>query len=515
MSDWTAGYVADIGYTFGYYTELNPQRVKLAFLNAGLVAPDVGTACELGFGQGVSTNIHAAASVVQWHGTDFMPAHAAFAQELAAIAGAGADLRDETFADFCTRVDLPDFDYIALHGIWSWISDANRRVLVDFFSRKLKVGGILYVSYNTQPGWSTLAPMQHLFAQHAKKLGMPGAGSVARINGAIDFADKLLATNPLYARVNPTVTERFKGVKSGNRSYLAHEFFNADWHPMYFADAADWLSAAKLSYACSANLLDHVDAVNLNAEQQALLKEVPTAELRETVRDFVVNQQFRKDYWVKGARQLSLLERAEALRTLRVVLITPRPNVSLKVNGAIGESTMNEAVYMPVLDALADHKPRTFEQLELLVKEKGVSFAQLLQSVVILAGTGQLQMAQDDVSIGKAQQASDKLNAHLLRKARSNADVCYLSSPVTGGGVAVGRFEQLFLLARSQANTSQADQPSDWARYAWSLLVAQGQKLVVEGNALETAAESLEELGSQAKAFAERRLPMLKALRIV
>jgi hypothetical protein len=37
MTDWTAGYVADIGYTYGYYTELNPLRVRLAFLNAGLV----------------------------------------------------------------------------------------------------------------------------------------------------------------------------------------------------------------------------------------------------------------------------------------------------------------------------------------------------------------------------------------------------------------------------------------------------------------------------------------------
>ena len=33
MSDWSAGYVADIGYTYGYYAELNPLRVKLAFLN--------------------------------------------------------------------------------------------------------------------------------------------------------------------------------------------------------------------------------------------------------------------------------------------------------------------------------------------------------------------------------------------------------------------------------------------------------------------------------------------------
>jgi hypothetical protein len=54
--DWTAGYVADIGYTYGYYTELNPQRVKLAFLNQGLVFPEMGTACELGFGQGLPSS---------------------------------------------------------------------------------------------------------------------------------------------------------------------------------------------------------------------------------------------------------------------------------------------------------------------------------------------------------------------------------------------------------------------------------------------------------------------------
>ena len=76
MTDWTSGYVADIDYTFGYYTELNPLRVKLAFLNAGRVAPDYGTACELGFGQGISANIHAAASLTSWHGTDFNPAQA-------------------------------------------------------------------------------------------------------------------------------------------------------------------------------------------------------------------------------------------------------------------------------------------------------------------------------------------------------------------------------------------------------------------------------------------------------
>ena len=122
MSDWTAGYVADIGYTYGYYGELNPLRARLAFLHAGLALPSAGAACELGFGQGLSANFHAAGSTVRWNGTDFNPSQAAFAKELAAVSGAGAQLFDDAFADFAQRPDLPDFDFIGLHGIWSWIS---------------------------------------------------------------------------------------------------------------------------------------------------------------------------------------------------------------------------------------------------------------------------------------------------------------------------------------------------------------------------------------------------------
>ena len=71
---------------------------------------------------------------------------------MATASGAGAQLFDQSFAEFCNRGDLPHFDFIGLHGIWSWISDENRAVIVDFVRRKLAVGGVLYVSYNTQPG---------------------------------------------------------------------------------------------------------------------------------------------------------------------------------------------------------------------------------------------------------------------------------------------------------------------------------------------------------------------------
>ncbi len=510
MTDWTAGYVADISYTYGYYPELNPQRIKLAFLNQGLIFPDFGAACELGFGQGLSSNLHAAATVTKWHGTDFNPSQASFARELAAASGAGAELNDDSFADFIDRPDLPDFDFIGIHGIWSWISDENRAVIVEFIKRKLKVGGVLYISYNTFPGWAAFAPMRHLMTEHAEVLGSEGLGIVSRIDGAINFAEKLLATNPLFNQAYPLIGDRLKKMKEHSRQYLAHEYFNRDWHPMHFATMAEWLEPAKVQYACSANYLEHIDAVNLTSEQQAFLKEIPDPMFRESTRDFMVNQQFRKDYWVKGARKLSQLAAAEALRQQRVILISHRPEVSLKVTGALGEANMSEAIYIPILDYLADHMPRTLGQIEQAMQEKRIGFGQIIQTAMVLSGGGHLAAVQDDTLISKAKMHSEKLNAVLIDKARGSNDISYLASPVTGGGIVVGRFQQLFLYALSQGKK----QPAEWAQVVWSILAMQGQKILIEGKPLETAEENIAELTEQANSFAKKQLPILKALRI-
>ena len=510
MIDWTSGYVADIGYTFGYFHELNPLRANLAFLNAGLVPPERGVHCELGFGQGMSVNIHAAASASTWHATDFNPAQAGFAQALVQASGANAHLIDQSFADFCTRSDLPAFDSIGLHGIWSWISDENRRVIVHFIGKKLKAGGVVYISYNTQPGWATFAPMRHLMTEHAAVMGSEGVGTVKRVDDALKFAERLLATNPIYARGNPQVAERLKKVRAEDLQYVAHEYFNRDWEPMHFAAMARWLAPAKMNYACSANYLEHIDGLNLRAEQQTFIQEIPDAMLRQTVRDFMVNQQFRKDYWVKGARKLNAVERIEALRAQKIILMTHRADVSLKVTGALGDATMQEAVHGPILDVLADHKTKTLAQLEQVLKEKGVSLAQLLQTVMIFAGAGHVATVQDEALLREAKSHADKLNAYLIDKARSSDDIGFLASPVTGGGVAVNRFQQLFLLAISQGKT----QPAEWAQLVWALLAAQGQKIVTIDKTLETAEENLSEITAQARAFADKRLPVLKALQI-
>ena len=54
MSNWHAGYTAETAYTYGYYTELNPLAHTVAAAELGIQPPKVSTACELGFGQGVT-----------------------------------------------------------------------------------------------------------------------------------------------------------------------------------------------------------------------------------------------------------------------------------------------------------------------------------------------------------------------------------------------------------------------------------------------------------------------------
>mgnify|MGYP000482275646 CR=1 FL=1 len=163
MAEWHDGYVTELTYTQGYYRELSPLAMRFALQCAGFKAPPAQgfNYCELGFGQGVSLNVHAAAHPdSRFWGNDFNPAHARHAGALAQAAGTNLNVLEASFAELLQRTDLPQFDYIGLHGIWSWVSDENRAHLVEFCRRYLKSGGVLYISYNCLPGCTPAPPAQ-------------------------------------------------------------------------------------------------------------------------------------------------------------------------------------------------------------------------------------------------------------------------------------------------------------------------------------------------------------------
>lgn len=498
MADRTDGYVTDIDYTHGYYPELNPVRMRLALLNAGFAVPEVSTACELGFGQGLSINIHAAASGTHWYGTDFNAAHAAFARQLAAASGADIDLYEDSFENFANRTDLPPFDHIGLHGVWSWVSDRNRTVIVDFIRRKLKPGGVLYVGYNALPGRAAFAPVRHLLAEHVNRDEAGGRGIVERIDDAIAFSDRLLATDPEYARDNPLILDRFKVLRESDRHYLAHEFFNRDWVPMHFATLAHWLEPAMVSYICSADFAEHIDALKLTEAQRSLLAEIGDPVFRQTARDFMVNQTFRQDYWIGNARKLSEPERTEALRRARVIATTDRPDLPFKLRAALALNKAGPGMtaYDPILEFLADRQVRSLGEIEQAVGHKGITLTQIVAAVTLIASCHHIAMAQDEAATARARPCTDKFNAYAIASAHAGDDVDQLASPVTGGGIRVKRTQQLFLSALRQGRT----EPDDWAREAAKVLTAQADAA---------------DLGEQARAFATDTLPTLRALQVV
>src|SRR5690606_16612348 len=126
--------------------------------------------------------------------------------------------------------------------------------------------------------------------------------------------------------------------------------------------------------------LDILDSLNLTPAQQKLLAEIPDVLFRQSVRDYMVNQHFRKDYWVKGARTLTPLEQQEAMRRQRVLLVTHRPDVNLTINGALGAANMQTAIYGPVLDFLADHKVRSIAEIEQAVAKDKLNYHQVREA---------------------------------------------------------------------------------------------------------------------------------------
>ncbi|MBF0418131.1 MAG: class I SAM-dependent methyltransferase, partial [Magnetococcales bacterium] len=384
MSDWSQGYVVSTDYIFSYCSELNPGRCQLPLLNAGFALPDMRVACELGFGQGLSTAIHATTAPVAWWATDFHPSQTAFARQLIATSGCSADMYDQSFEEFCQRTDLPDFDFIGLHGVWSWIQPSNRQIIVDFIRRKLKVGGLCYISYNTQPGWAARLPFRHLLAEYAKVMVPPGESMLGRVEAAFGFGEKMLQLQPAFITANPLVEEQFHWIKQANPHYLAHEFFNQAWDFFSFSEIATLLESAKLTYAASANPLDHLDALHLTDAQQRFLQEIPDPIFQQTVRDFMVNQQFRQDYWIKGPRRLSPRERLASLRQQRVILNISRDRVQQAVGYIPGEVRLDPERYAAVLDVLADYRPRTIEELEDELRNDGIDLNAILHAILAM-----------------------------------------------------------------------------------------------------------------------------------
>ncbi|HWZ68717.1 MAG TPA: class I SAM-dependent methyltransferase, partial [Stellaceae bacterium] len=156
------GYGADIPYLRDFKPMLAPAWLDHVALVAGIEPPARrnGLAwCDLGCGQGVTAAILAATHPCGvFHGVDAMPVHIDHARRLAAAAAIpNLQLHAVDFAA-ASGLELPQFDYIVAHGVYTWIGPEAQCAVRRFIDRRLKPGGLVYLSYNAMPGWARDLP---------------------------------------------------------------------------------------------------------------------------------------------------------------------------------------------------------------------------------------------------------------------------------------------------------------------------------------------------------------------
>ena len=516
----TEGYVTDVTYLARFQRELTPNFIRFCLLMSGADLPERANEkpfryLELGYGQGLSLNIHAAGTPGEFWGTDFMQEHATIAQGMASAAGLNnvhaLNLSFSELLAFGEKGNLPAFDLVTLHGVWSWINAENREHILNIVKGHLKPGGIVHVSYNALPGWASFIPARELMIRYADQAASaPDSATLTR--GAFDFAESFAKSGAAFFAEHPQVNEKLQSLKGESLEYLAHEYMNHNWQPFYFGDVAKEMLRANCGFVTSMHShVRHED--HLPPETLPILDGTSDIIMRETLFDFAVNRAFRTDLYMKDLSLLSADERMKRIDRLSFVLSNPSAYFDrlrrFTIPTYIGSINLRQEAILPLLVTMGEksYAPKSFEALKNHRRLASMAEEHLLNLIAMLTSAGYLHVASEEVS-QETRDACARLNRVLCEQARTEEGNPFLVSPVTGTAVAATRTERLFLLA--QAN-GLAD-PEDWAAFVYGIYSDTGT-IVSDSEGFPLLPEDvLPHLVSTAIPFASEQLPYLRAM---
>ena len=357
-ASWTSGYVSDVEYTLGFYRELAPTYLSFACLMNGVEGPDLSRRlryAELGCGRGYGTTLLAASNPnVDFVGIDFNPSHIAEARSLAARANiTNVTFHELSFIEAAESDDpkISGFDIAVLHGIYTWVERSVRDDVHRFLRKKLLAGGLVYNSYNTLPGWATVRPIQQLVMEVARR---SPRDSLAVIGEAQDLLKNLVEHSSAFIVQNPGIKARVEGMAKQDRSYLAHEFVNSGWEPIYVTEAMAKLGEAKLTYVGSASLAENRIDLCVPKSLQSLVRNASDVGMRELLKDYAINKQFRRDLYVRGPQKLTKNEQRRRINQTPFMSLAMSGRLPDKIQIPLGEISLNAEITKVILDTIGD-----------------------------------------------------------------------------------------------------------------------------------------------------------------
>ena len=266
------GYAADIPYLRDFKPMLAPAWLDHVALVAGIEPParqDGFAWCDLGCGQGVTAAILAATHPCGvFHGIDAMPAHIDHARRLAAAA-AIPNLQFHA-VDFAAAsgLELPQFDYIVAHGVYTWIGPEAQYAMRRFIDRRLKPAGLVYLSYNAMPGWARDLPFQGLLREFGRTFR---GDDIGRLTAPAQLARTLAGAGVASLAASFIVKELRERPEDYPSAYLVHEFMPPAWKALYVTEVRRDIATIGLEPVGSATLSENFDWMVLDeAARQTL-----------------------------------------------------------------------------------------------------------------------------------------------------------------------------------------------------------------------------------------------------
>ena len=235
------GYVTQTPYMRDFFRYQTPIAMSYAAADNGFDAPDCTQPfryVDLGCGEAITLLVMAASYPdAQFVGVDLNPTHIANAQAIVDATGLeNLTLLNTTFDD--QQIDaLGPFDYVASHGVYSWVSTEVQSHLRVAAGRLLRVGGLFYMCHYVRPG---AAKIEMLFA-FLKSLmkDRPELDLEARARAALQQARTLIDSGaPLFARYS-SFEKEISALEERDPRYLVHEFCNQYFTPGFLGDVFD------------------------------------------------------------------------------------------------------------------------------------------------------------------------------------------------------------------------------------------------------------------------------------
>ncbi|EGT79081.1 methyltransferase [Haemophilus quentini] len=141
------------------------------------------------------------------------------------------------------------FDYIIVHGIYSWVPNNVKDKILEICRENLTPNGIAYISYNTYPGWKNREVARDIMLYANKYTqDLPLSEQTRRGKAIVQLFSDAIKSIESEKSKNQSRIENFDEIQTKGDHYVAHEYLEYHNHPLYLNQFIDSLHQHQLAY---------------------------------------------------------------------------------------------------------------------------------------------------------------------------------------------------------------------------------------------------------------------------